>query len=726
MKNNDNMKEIHKTALTRFQRIQDKERGQRDLAIEDIKFAQTEGGQWDDDSRARRVNRPMYTINRVAGAVDQLNGDQRQNRTSIKIRPVSGGATEDVAKVMEGLIRNIETQSKAINAYDNGFDETVNGGFGGWRVVTEYPDDDVFDQDIRIKQVLGATNSLWFDPAAQEYDKRDAKHAFYTSIMTKEEREEKYPDNPLGEWPLDTQSLRTNSSGCDVWNSDDGYLVAEYWVKTPINKEIVLLSDGRVIDATEDGGALNELAAAGITEVKRRKAKSHKIEMYVMDGGGILEGPKKWAGKFIPLVPMYGRQTYINGMWYTRGIVRFAKDPARIYNYGTSTAIETTSLTPKDPYWYTPAMISGHESSYENFNTQNSPFMPFNPDPLVPGPPVRTGAPSVNSALLAQIQQASMDLYHVTGMQPPSIGINPELKSGKAIIAQEKQGDRGSFVFEDNKNKSVNYTAEILLDLLPKIYDAQRQEQIMQQDGETESVKINETVFDNETQEEIIVNDLSIGKYAVVTETGPAFATQRQESARQIIDLIGESSLFESIAMDLVAKDLPILEAKELTKRVRKLYIKNGTVEPTEDEIKELGLDQPQQPDKQQEAITTNIEMQTEELMSKIDERDAKTLKVTIETQNATIKAYKDLMDAYKVQRETGIPLSRDDRNIILKQQDIIEEAQQRIDEGPNREQAASLVQEGLVPQQPAEQGDNARRLTVQQPSASAGQDIVN
>ena len=160
MKNNDNMKEIHKTALTRFQRIQDKERGQRDLAIEDIKFAQTEGGQWDDDSRARRVNRPMYTINRVAGAVDQLNGDQRQNRTAIKIRPVSGGATEDVAKVMEGLIRNIEVQSKAINAYDNGFDETVNGGFGGWRVVTEYPDDDVFDQDIRIKQVLGATNSL--------------------------------------------------------------------------------------------------------------------------------------------------------------------------------------------------------------------------------------------------------------------------------------------------------------------------------------------------------------------------------------------------------------------------------------------------------------------------------------------------------------------------------------------------------------------------------------
>jgi hypothetical protein len=248
----------------------------------------------------------------------------------------------------------------------------------------------------------------------------------------------------------------------------------------------------------------------------------------------------------------------------------------------------------------------------------------------------------------------------------------------------------------------------------------------MARDGETELVEINQTVPDKETGEDIIINDLSLGKYDVVAETGPAFSTQRQESAEQIISLISQSPLFEGIAMDLVAKDLPILESKELTKRVRKLYIQQGTIEPTEEEIKELGLDKPQQPDKQQEAITTNIEMQTEELMGKIEERDAKTLQITIDTQHSTIKAYKDLMDAYKVQRETGIPLTSDDRNIILKQHDIIEEAQQNIDEGPNREQAASMVQEGLVPQQQTDQGDTARRLTVEQPSASAGQDIVN
>ena len=249
----------------------------------------------------------------------------------------------------------------------------------------------------------------------------------------------------------------------------------------------------------------------------------------------------------------------------------------------------------------------------------------------------------------------------------------------------------------------------------------------MAQDGETETVEINKTVFDQESQQEIIVNDLSQGKYDVVAETGPAFATQRQESAAQIIDLISQSPLFEGIAMDLVAKDLPILESKELTKRVRKLYIQQGTVEPTDEEIKELGLDQPQAPDPQQAAITENIEIQTEKLISDIENQDAKTLQVTIDTQNSTIKAYQDLMNAYKIQADTGIAFTSDDHNIRVKQQDIIDQAQQQIDEGPNKEQARSLVQGAVQAEEAAEQqSEGARRLTVQQPSASVGQDIVN
>lgn len=713
--------ELHQTALKRFEIIESKEREQRELAIEDIKFAQTEDGQWEDDAIEKRRGRPRYTINRVAGAIDQLIGDQRQNRTSIKARPVSGGATEDIAKTYSGLIKNIETQSKAENAYDSAYDETVNGGYGGWRVVTQFNDDDSFDQDVKIKPIQGATTSLWFDPSAKEYDKRDAGYAFLTLDMSKDEYKMKYPEGKA----VDFDQNHYNQSWCSSWVQEDSIRVAEYWVKTPITKEIGLLSDGRTIDLKEEAAALDELAADGIKVLKTRKVKSHKLQMYVIDGAGILEGPSEWAGKYIPLIPVYGRQCVIEGVEFVRGVVRFAKDSNRIYNYTTSAAIETAALTPKDPYWYTPKQVAGHEDKYRNFNTQNSPFMPYNPDPLNPGPPARTGAPAVQTAFVQQIQQASMDLYHVTGMQPPSLGANPELKSGKAIQAQEKLGDRGSYIFTDNLAKSIEYTGEILIDLIPKIYDTERQVRVMQQDGESELVQINQTIRDAQTGEDVIVNDLSQGKYDIVAETGPAFATQRQESAQQIIELMGASPVFEQVAIDLVAKDLPILESKELTKRVRKLMIGQGIIEPTEDEVKELGLDQPQQPDPQQLAVTENIQIQTEKLISDIENQDAKTLQVTIDTQNATIKAYKDLMDAMKTKTESGIPLTIDDRNIVIKQQDIMEEAQQQIDEGPNKEQAADLVamQSSAAP---ADGQDTAPLLTVEKPSTSMGQDDLN
>lgn len=722
----DNKEEkIHALAVKRFERVEKKERDQRKLAIEDIKFAQTEDGQWDEGAKEKRANRPRFTINRVAGAIDQLIGDQRQNRTDIKVRPVSGGATEDTAKVMTGLIRNIEATSKASNAYDTAFDEVINGGYGGWRITTEFNDDDIFEQDIKIKPLNTATTSLWMDDAAKEYDKRDAMWGFVTVDMPKDEHESKFPNNPLSNWSQE----RMNTSQCNGWIGENTVRVAEYWVKEPVTRNIALLSDGRVIDQDEEKSVLDEMAKKGITVKRTRKVKSHKVVMYLLDGGGVLEGPKDWAGKFIPLIPMFGRQSHIEGQTYTRGLVRFAKDANRIYNYETSSVVETNALTPKDPIWYTPAQAKGHEAKYRNFPNQNSPFMPYNPDIKTGGaPPTRGGAPAVQGASLQILQQATMDLYHVTGMQPPSIGVNPELKSGKAIIAQEKQGDRGSFVFTDNLAKSIEYTGEILIDLIPRIYDTARQVRIVQQDGGTENVDINtvnQEVIDEQTGKPELVNDLSVGKYDVQTETGPAFATQRQESANQIMELITRSPEFAALGMDLVAKDLPILESKELTKRFRKQMIANGVVEPTEEETKELGLDQPQPVDPQQEAITTNIAMQTEKLISDIEAQDAKTLQTQVDTQQATIEAYEKLIDAFKTQTEAGIPFSQADHNIRVKQQDIIAEGQQALDKGPNREQAASIVQ-GAVAQEEANEVNNARVLTVQQPSASVGQDDLN
>jgi len=184
------LNDVHSEAVGRFETIQSREQQNRSLAVEDNKFANDHDGMWDEETKIKRKDRPRLTINRVAPAIDQVVGDQRQNRTAIKVRPASGDSEKDIAEIYNGLIRNIEAQSQAENSYDGAFTEAVTGGYGGWRVNSEYADDDTFEQDIRIRPIHDATTSLYFG-LSEHYDKRDSSHAFYTKFISNEEFKQK-------------------------------------------------------------------------------------------------------------------------------------------------------------------------------------------------------------------------------------------------------------------------------------------------------------------------------------------------------------------------------------------------------------------------------------------------------------------------------------------------------------------------------------------------------
>jgi len=205
----------------------------------------------------------------------------------------------------------------------------------------------------------------------------------------------------------------------------------------------------------------------------------------------------------------------------------------------------------------------------------------------------------------------------------------------------------------------------------------------------------NQPVKDEETNEIVIVNDLKKGKYAVSVDTGPAYKTIREETVRQLTELAAVSPMFEQLSTDLIAKNMNIQESDEMTKRIRKQMIKQGLVEPTDEEEKELGLDQPQQPDPQTQALTDNVEMQTAQLQSDIENKDAGTQKIMVETQETTIDSYKTLVEAFEKQVALGAPLTAQQKNLLITQGDIVAGAQDITEEGqPNSEQAADLAQQ--------------------------------
>jgi hypothetical protein len=673
--------QIHKEALERFELVRKDD--QREKAVNDLLFLAAEDGQWEQYQRENRGDRPRYTIDRISGPKDQVIGDQRQTRTGGIVIPQNGGEKE-TARVLTGLIRNIEQTQGAASIYDVAFDEQLTCGYGGWRYLTEF-DEDTFEQIITMEPIKSAPSSYYWDPAAKKYDKSDSMWQFLVSYISKELFKDQWPDATEQDFDIDVYSKNYYSH----WFRKDGIRIAEYWRKRPIKKNIGLLSDGRVIDLDEDGAIIDELAEQDVTVLKQREVDSHKVEMCVMNGAELLTDMQPWAGKYIPMVPVFGKTATVDGKDYTWGIVRKSKDAQRIYNYGTSTAIESTALSPKSPVIMATEQIAGHEREWQTFNTKNPPVMTYKNIAGVQAP-FRLEAPVVQQSLLLQIQQSKEDIFATTGIEPPALGqAVPELKSGKAIEASNAMGDRGTFSYQDNLEKSKKFGYEILVDLIPRTYDTARIVKIMGDDEELEDVKINEEIVDQETGETVLVNDLSKGKYGVLVKSGPAFATKREQSLDQLIKLMEFSPDDAPALTDLAVDNMDLVKSEVAMKRIRKRQIDQGLIEPTEEEIKEYGLDQGPPPDPMNEALVENVKMQTEELMAKIKLTDEKIQSETAKSQ----KAYMDALVAFKKEiREqiaAGIPVSDEDGEVLEGQQAIVQEEQEDVLE--NQEIAGSL-----------------------------------
>jgi hypothetical protein len=604
----------------------------------------------------------------------------------VKVVPLKDGE-EKTAKTLTGLIRSIERGSNAANAYNNAVTEQYTCGFGGWRIITEWMDES-FDQEIFIKPILSARTALTYDPSAEEYDKSDALYAFVEIWMLKEAYRRKYPDYPVVDMPDDSYAAPSKD-----WIRSDSVRIVEYWYKVPYERTIALLSDGRVVDAEEDGAVLDDMDAQ---VVRTRKVESHKVYRAVMNGNSILEDSELWAGKYIPLIPLYGRVAWLEGRQYIRGLVRKAKDAQRIYNYARSSAVEAVAGTPRSTIWLTPEQAKGHVRELNSSPATNPPYMLYNPDPRpgVANPPQRMAAIPLQPALIQEIEQSTADIHATTGIEPASLGDVPKVKSGKAIEAETRQGDRGLSVFSDNLKQSYRYMGKVLVDLIPRIYDTRRVVKILGPDEVYEDVTlndpqvngINEPVVDEETGKVVLVNDLSQGSYGVTVTTGPRFATKKEETVSQLIALAKDSEVVQELGLDLIVSNMDINQGEELTERIRRWMIKAGTVEPTDEERKEMGLDRPQPPDPMQEALINNLRAQTEteqvkgrKLISEARNKDADTQQKTFETQETVVKAYSELISALAEKIDAGGALTPNDIRMLRGQSALVAESQMNV-----------------------------------------------
>lgn len=559
-----------KKCVKRFNRCEAAEQENRSNAVDDLKFKS--GDQWPDGIKAQRSaeKRPCLTINKVKTFVHQITNDQRQNRPAINVSPVGDKADPETAKMLKGLIRQIERQSNADVAYDTGFDNAVSGGWGYWRVLTDYESENSFDQVIKIGQLRNQFR-VYADPDHEEPDASDMQWCFISDMIPRETFKEEWPEADEIAWGEGTLGDEYKS-----WSTQTHIRIAEYFYFETETKTLVGLSTGQV--GFDDQPEIKALIDLKVEVTSEREVQSKKIKWCKLTAHEILE-ESEWLGKWIPIVKVVGDVVDVEGKVQYAGLVRDMKDPQRMYNYWRTHQTELIALQPKAPFIMEEGQAEGHEQRWKEANTKSLPYLLYKgtsisgkPAP----PPQRQPMPSIPLGVTQATIDSAQDMQAVSGVRfDATLNERMHDESGKALRELKRVGDLGNFHYVDNLSRSLRHTGRILIDLIPKVYDSRRVLTILREDDSEQTAIIDPSLqqpYQKAQSPDGKVQRLynpKLGEYEVAVTIGPSYATKRQEASDGMIDflkILGPN--LAPMAADLIAKNQDWPGADELAARL--------------------------------------------------------------------------------------------------------------------------------------------------------------
>jgi len=519
----------------------------RQEALEDLKFGG--GDQWPVELQNSRnlESRPVITVNKVDNYCRQVSNQQRQQRPRIKVHATNTHDDMVDAQTIQGIIRHIEVNSNADHAYDNAFEYAVRMGWGYMRVRTDYISEDSFDQEIYIDAVDNPF-TVYFDPNSVLPDGSDADRCLITTMMRKDEFRKLYPDAEDGGTSFTQRGTGDSQS---EWITKEDIRLAEYYYTVKEKAKLYLLSDGTATFA-DDKDFFNRLAAYGIEVVDTRDSYKKTIKYCKLTAVEVLE-ERDWAGKYIPIVPVYGRHIVIGDKRKKFGMIRYAKDPQRMYNFWQTSITEGVALAPKAKWLLAEGQDEGHENDWANANIKSFPLLRYKQTDIDgrPAPvPVRLQPEPPQAGIMAAAAGVNDDIKSIMGIFDPA-QLGQGNISGKALNGQQQQVDLTNFDYYDNLTRSISHIGKICLDLIPKIYDTERVMRIIGDDGKPELLTINQRDAVGR-----VLNDISVGQYDVVMETGPGYNSKRQEAVDNMLPLMSAIPELMQVAGDLVFRNM--------------------------------------------------------------------------------------------------------------------------------------------------------------------------
>ena len=638
----DKLSQIHQAARAEFDQIQSALYQERMNCLGDRRFCSLAGAQWEGPLGDQFENKPRFEVNKIHMAVLRIINEYRNNRITVNFSSKDGEEYDKLADTCAGLYRANEQDSGAEEAYDNAFEESVMGGFGAWRLRTEYENEEDPEEDkqrVCIEPIFDADTSVYFDLGAKRQDKADAKRCFVLTSMTRDAYKAEYDDDP-STWP------KTITRSQFDWYTPSVVYVAEYYKVEEVSEQIRIYKDFNGKEESlrpEEFDKEEEMLATGWKEVRRKKIKTRKVHKYIMSGAKILEDCGYIAGKHIPIIPVYGKRWFVDNVERCMGHVRLAKDAQRLKNMQLSKLGEISALSAMEKPILVPEQVAGHQLMWAEDNLKNYPYLLINTltdangNPMAAGPVAYTKPPALPPSMAALLQLTEVDMQEILGSPGQGDKMVSHL-SGKTVELIQQRLDMQTFIYMSNMAKAVKRCGEVWLSIARDIFvEEGRKMKSIHESGKMEPVELLKPVVNEEGEIEY-ENDLSEAEYDVVVTVGPSSATKRQATVRAITDMM---TMTQDPEMTQVLSAMAMLNMEgegisDVRDYFRKKLLMMGVLKPTEVEAQEMAAAaQNAQPDPQaqylqaasEEAIARAAKAQADSILAvaKAEESRAKT-----------------------------------------------------------------------------------------------------
>jgi hypothetical protein len=599
MPRSKDLSQLHEDVRNQFDTIQAALRDERRQCLEDRRFYSIAGAQWEGDLSEQYANKPKFEVNKVHLSVIRIINEYRNNRISVDFVSKEGREYDQLADTCDGLYRADEENSGAQEAYDNAFEEAISGGFGAWRLCTDYEDEEDEEneqQRIRIEPIFDADTSVFFDLNAKRQDKADAKRAWILHAVPIDTYIEEYDDDPSS-WPKEIMDSEFD------WCTPDVVYVAEYY---QIEEAYETIHTWQSIDGTEERYSESELkdnpdlvdtmTAIGGREISQRKIKRRQVHKYIMNGARIIEDCGIIAGKNIPIVPVYGKRWYIDNVERCMGHVRLCKDAQRLKNMQISKLGELSARPSTEKPILTPEQVAGHELMWSEDNIREWPYLLVNPvtdmngATQITGPVAYTHAPQIPPAMSALLQITEQDMRELLGNQQAAEELQSNI-SAKAVELIQNKLDMQTFIYMSNFSKAVKRSGEIWLSMAKEVLvEPSRKMKTMNVQKEVGSVELYKPVIDKDTGKMVYQNDISKADFDLMVSVGPSTQSKRAATVRAVTGLMQMTKDPEMLTI-LSMLALMNMEGEGLTEvrqYARWKLVRMGVIEPDEEERQQL------------------------------------------------------------------------------------------------------------------------------------------